>query len=352
MKRSTWYKLFMLALFLKMAGAAWDVSYHFKYLRELTELPHIVNSIGFAMAILLWILAWRSEKPEQRRPLKVIGFGFLVFFAAIPVDDWWHRTYGLDLTTWSPPHFSLYAGTVITILGVLMRITQDHKLGLIALGERRVYHVLTFLFLFECFWFPLVQQEQGVLAYYAFMNGTTIASEEILAFLKDPQSQIYGGIPDWLYGVYGTFVIMFIFNLAKRFDAHAWSSTFIAVSYVAFRFVCDQIFANTEYQTSTVPYYLLVAGPVFDLLTNALKQRSVAPVKVVLLVGLMVAITYATSFIETTVPIIPPLPLWSMAAAAATALLGYLVAIGLFSKVLMRNEEGTLIRPQVTTVGQ
>jgi len=354
MKRSTWYGLFMFALFLKMLGASWDVSYHFKYLRELTELPHIVNSIGFTIAILLWILAWRTEKPQDKRGLKIVGLGYLVFFAAIPIDDWWHRTFGLDLTTWSPPHFSLYAGTVITILGMIIHTALDYERGQITLKMKRIYQLLLFVFLFEAFWFPLVQQEQGVLAYFSFLNGTTIASDEILTALKDPESQIYGGIPDWLYGVYGTFVIMMLFHLAKRFTVHAYSSSIMVAIYVSFRFVMDVIFANTEYQTSTVPFYLLAAGLVFDVLTNLMKKGSLAPLRVLLLAGLIVVITYATSWIPSEVPISPPLPVWSMAAAAATAVLGYLAAILLHGKVLRVKppQEDEILVPHLRSLGQ
>lgn len=37
-------------------------------------------------------------------------------FTGAPFDAWWHQTYGIDLSVWSPPHFHLLLGMVLAAL--------------------------------------------------------------------------------------------------------------------------------------------------------------------------------------------------------------------------------------------
>src|SRR3954466_1353063 len=109
MKRTTLYWLIFISLFFKDAGAAWDASYHFKYLRDINQAPHILNFIGNMLLFGLVFYMWRREPKSHRRPLNVTLSGIILFLAAIPIDDLYHRIHGIDLTTWSPTHFMLYA---------------------------------------------------------------------------------------------------------------------------------------------------------------------------------------------------------------------------------------------------
>jgi hypothetical protein len=327
MTRKRLYSLWILAFGLKAAGAAWDASYHFKYLRELTQQSHIMNFVGNALACLLWWYMWRTEPKDQRRSLKVIGIGFIAFFLAIPVDDWWHRTYGIDLTTWSPPHSTFYLATFVMILGMILQVSQDFQRGLISMKMRQTTQLLLFPFLLENFWFPLVQQEQGVIAYYLFQKGTPIATEEILQFLSDPRSQIYGGIPDWLYGVYGCMIALFVFTLIRKMQLGNFAVTKVAFLYVLFRFIMNTIFHFSTYQESAVPYYLIVSALVFDLI---MKTKAAEWLKVTFVSLVVVLCPYLVGLIQTDYPIHPPLPFDSSAFAFVTALIGYAVAAGLF----------------------
>jgi hypothetical protein len=347
MNRNTLYRLWLLAFGLKAIGASWDASYHFKYLRETTQLPHIVNSIGMALACLLFFSMWRKETTENRRPLKIVLIGILIFFLGIPFDEWYHRTFGIDLTTWSPAHFTLYTGTMIMILGMIFQTSQDYARGLITDRMRQVAHFAFFAFLFEDFWFPLLQQEQGVIAYYLFQVGTPIATEEILQFLSDPKSQIYGGIPDWLYGTYACFASVLIFRLIRSFGIGRFACTRAASLYVLFRLIMDIIYANTAYQTSTLPYFLLAAGLLFDLVCNWMEGGARQTLKVVLLNSSILITVHAVSFMKTDYPIHPPMPTLSIWLSIGSTLLGYWLAVNIYRYVFTNTPEKKMISQPV-----
>ncbi len=48
------YSGWLVAFLLKVLGASWDVSWHFKWLRDDLAPPHLLNSAGTAIAV-----AWR-----------------------------------------------------------------------------------------------------------------------------------------------------------------------------------------------------------------------------------------------------------------------------------------------------
>lgn len=265
MKPRTLYSLWITAFLLKSIGAAWDASFHFKYLRELTQAPHVVNIIGNILAILIFIKMWKEESGRLTKPLKIIALGILVFIFGIFFDDWWHRMFGIDLTTWSLAHFILYIGTALVIVGVLAKSHRDYQRGFISATERKVIQLFLIAFLFEAFWFPLLQQEEGVVAYFLFEQGRPLASKEVLELVKNPTLQVYGGLPLWLYAVWSSFSAILFFRFLKYFSFSNFSATIVASMYVAFRATMNCIFAYFTYPTSTVPYFLILAGITFDL---------------------------------------------------------------------------------------
>src|SRR5205809_7895132 len=118
MYRQRIYALWLLAFALKSIGAAWDASYHFKYFRDLTQLPHIVKTLGLLLLVGLLIYLWRREPHQEHGSLAIVALGIAIFGVAIFGDDAYHRAFGIDLTTWSPAHFALYLGTLVMLLGV------------------------------------------------------------------------------------------------------------------------------------------------------------------------------------------------------------------------------------------
>lgn len=324
MHRNVLYGLWIAAFGIKMIGASWDASYHFKYLRETTELPHIVNTIGLVLAVALWLYGIRQSELAHSKPLKVTGFGFLLFFIAIPVDEAWHRIFGIDLTTWSPSHSVFYIGTALMIVGTMMMAEEDCRDGLITGRLRKLTILALSVAILEDFWFPLLQQEQGVICYYLFQIGKPIASVEVLQFVRDPKSQIYGGIPDWLYGVYGTFSCMFVFRFIRRFGLFRFAATASAAVYVLFRAVTNALYHQFTYPESTVPYFLVLAALAFDLFYLFAADRRWERWDWIVLSPLLAVCVYAVSLWNSAgVPVHPPMPGWSVLMAMLAAAAGY-----------------------------
>ncbi|MCA1029559.1 hypothetical protein LCL95_00775 [Bacillus timonensis] len=319
--------IWIVALLIKCVGASWDASYHFKYLRETTQIAHIVNTIGFLIGLVTFFYMWKTRENWERSAIKVIGLGFLVFLLAIPFDEFWHHMFGLDLTTFSPPHMLLYVGTGIMIIGVFTHIRVSWNHGVVT--ERFfVWSQLILLSLFlENVWFPLLQLEQGVISYYLFEIGKPLASDEILALLVEPQSQIYGGIPMWLYAVYVSFFVMLLFVLVKRLSIHRFSCTYVAGLYVLFRVVMDVIYGSVAYPQSTVPYFLVVMALCFDV---AWQEISSYLGRQVFSCMLTVGILYSVTLVSSTIPFHPPMPIEVIPFVVLAAFVGFSVGDGLW----------------------
>jgi hypothetical protein len=115
------------ALLVALFGLMWDVAYHVDHGRDVTLLnpPHLVILVGLAgiglaaaLAVLLATLAAAPtgvrlgplRVPYAALPLGAMAAGAL---AGFPLDDLWHRTYGIDVTLWSPTHLTMIGGAAL-----------------------------------------------------------------------------------------------------------------------------------------------------------------------------------------------------------------------------------------------
>ena len=106
------------ALAVALLGFVWDVAWHTDLGRDrvLFTVPHTLILVGLAgigfsgvVSIVYATLqpadvAWRIGRvriPAGAAVLLLLSAGALVAF---PLDDWWHATYGIDVTMWSPTH--------------------------------------------------------------------------------------------------------------------------------------------------------------------------------------------------------------------------------------------------------
>jgi hypothetical protein len=109
-------------------GFYWDVAWHADLGRDkdLFTPPHLMILIGlisFGLAALVSVIFATIEKAETgftvfglRVPYGALPMGILSLGATIgfPLDDLWHRTYGIDVTMWSPTHLIMIGGAVLT----------------------------------------------------------------------------------------------------------------------------------------------------------------------------------------------------------------------------------------------
>ncbi|MEH7373755.1 hypothetical protein [Neobacillus drentensis] len=297
-----YYRLWVLAFLLKFIGSAWDASYHFKYLFEEYSIPHIVNTIGFALGAYLLIQEWRRLNYIDRFSRNLITIGYVIFLIGIPLDFTYHIAYGIDLTTWSPTHFIYYIGTAIMIFGVwrgYFLYTRDIQPSWWSL------HTWFAMYLLECLMFPNMQQENGAISYDQYIHGKSIASKEILELISDPASQIFGGIPEWVYPIYTILMVTLLTILIIRYCRNYTIPVMATALYILLRFVGKAIFAAVGYPTSYVPITLLFI-PLCYLLFRKTPR----------LAGLAGSLAYFLALFaihKTGILITPPLVFWELA---------------------------------------
>ncbi|MEJ2003545.1 MAG: hypothetical protein P8X57_00940 [Cyclobacteriaceae bacterium] len=123
-----------------VVGLIWDISWHISIGRDgLLSPPHLAMYFG---AIVSGIFSgyqvlrtsFAGSKSEKARSVKFWGifygslgalfcsWGAIAMLTSAPFDDWWHNTYGLDVTILSPPHTVLLLGMVGIQFGAMVSV--------------------------------------------------------------------------------------------------------------------------------------------------------------------------------------------------------------------------------------
>lgn len=257
-----YYRLWVYAFLLKFIGSAWDASYHFKYLFEEYSIPHIVNTIGFVLGGYLLIKEWWKSEYMDGFSRNLITIGYVLFLIGIPLDFTYHIAYGIDLTTWSPTHFIYYIATAIMIFGVwrgYYLYTRNDQ------PTWKSMHTWFAMFMLEDFLFPNMQQENGAISYDQYIHGKSIASREILDLISDPSSQIFGGIPEWVYPIYSVLMVGLLTAIAIRIFREYSIPIMAAALYILIRLIFKSVFFAVGYPTSYVPITILFIPLIYFL---------------------------------------------------------------------------------------
>ncbi|HKC07286.1 MAG TPA: hypothetical protein VKJ67_10480 [Methylomirabilota bacterium] len=120
-------------------GVQWDIQWHVLIGRDSFWIPpHVMTYAGVALAVVVsfGVLAWETligPEPTPGSPpvLRVLGltgtrgfhlaaWGIALTVLAAPIDDLWHRLFGLDVTLWSPPHLLGIVGAVVNSFACLV----------------------------------------------------------------------------------------------------------------------------------------------------------------------------------------------------------------------------------------
>jgi len=86
--------------------------------------PHLMTYAGVSGAVILsfgvlFFETWRGTGAVRilglsgSRGFHLAAWGMAVTVLAAPIDDLWHRLFGIDVTLWSPPHLMGILGVVI-----------------------------------------------------------------------------------------------------------------------------------------------------------------------------------------------------------------------------------------------
>jgi hypothetical protein len=106
-------------------GVQWDIQWHVLIGRDSFWIPpHLMTYAGVSAVVILSFGVLFLETWQGTGAVRVLGlsgsrgfhlaaWGIAVTILAAPIDDLWHRLFGIDVTLWSPPHLMGILGVVI-----------------------------------------------------------------------------------------------------------------------------------------------------------------------------------------------------------------------------------------------
>lgn len=266
-------RMWIAALAFKLIGSSWDVSWHFKWLRDDFAPPHLINTVGTGIAVGLVLAHTFTGYGVERRSLRIMQVGTGIFVLAGPIDVINHRVNGLDLTAWSPSHLLLYSGTAIMVVGVLRNWYRTYPRNGAFARQWHLGMLALFAFLFEDLYFPTGQQEYGVLEVASWLRGAPSAEPSLLSFaagqlgrpVDDVALQHFAmPIPPWVYPVWVIAVCVPLLAVARMLVGLRWTATVVAAGYVAYRCVIWPLLTVGTFPPSYLPIWLLPTAAAVD----------------------------------------------------------------------------------------
>ena len=298
------YTAWLGAFLLKMLGSSWDVSWHFRWLRDDLAPPHLLNSAGTAVVVALVLFHSYTGYGVDRRALRLMQWGIGMFLLAVPIDIVNHRINGLDITSWSPSHALLYLGTAVMLAGALrgwwLYAAAGRVRDLVSLG--------LWLFFVENTLFPNQHQEYGVLSVRAFDEGRTTAEPQLLDFAASQGAsplEFALPVPSWVHPAWLVCAGLLALLLARKVVGLRWTATTIAATYLAYRAVMGVGLVAIGFPPSVLPLVLLVGAVLVDLaVTRGVPGWAAGP--------LVAAAVYGAGFVQESLGLLPPWNWWSV----------------------------------------
>jgi hypothetical protein len=122
-------------------GVQWDIQWHVLIGRDSFWIPpHLITYAGVTAAVflsfgMLFWDTWRGADGMRvlglsgSRGFQLAAWGMAVTIVAAPIDDLWHRLFGIDVTLWSPPHLMGILGAVINAWACLVIAREVYPEG-------------------------------------------------------------------------------------------------------------------------------------------------------------------------------------------------------------------------------
>jgi hypothetical protein len=297
------YGAWLGAFLLKMLGSSWDVSWHFRWLRDDLAPPHLLNSAGTAVVIGLVVVHSYTGYGVDRRALHLMQWGIGMFLIAVPIDIVNHRINGLDITSWSPSHGLLYLGTAIMLAGAIRGWWLYAAPGRV----RNVVSLGLWLFFVENVLFPNQHQEYGVLSLRDYLDGHTTAEPQLLDFAAaqgQTPTMFMLPVPSWVHPAWLVCAGLLALVVARKVVGLRWTATVIAATYLAYRAVMWLGLVALGFPPSVLPLVLVVGAVLVDLAVTWRVPSWVA--------GLLVTgVVYAGGAAQEALGLLPPWNWWS-----------------------------------------
>ena len=302
------YTAWLVAFLLKLLGSSWDVSWHFRWLRDDLAPPHLLNSAGTAMVVGLVLFHSYTGYGVDRRALRLMQWGIGLFLIAVPIDIVNHRINGLDITSWSPSHALLYLGTAVMLAGAIrswwLYAAPGRIRDLVSLG-------LWLLFV-ENALFPNQHQEYGILSVRAFDAGRTTAEPQLLDFAASQGAsplEFALPVPSWVHPAWLVCAGLLSLLLARKTVGLRWTATIIAAAYLVYRAVAGVALVAVGFPPSVLPVVLLVGALLVDLAVTRRVPGWVAG-------PLAATAVYGAGFVQEFLGFLPP---WNWGSALPVA---------------------------------
>ncbi len=297
------YLAWLGAFLLKMLGSTWDVSWHFRWLRDDLAPPHLLNSAGTAVVVGLVVFHSYTGYGVDKKALRLMQWGIGVFLIAVPIDLINHRINGLDITSWSPSHGLLYLGTAIMLAGAIrawwLYAAPGRVRDLVSLG--------LWLFFVENALFPNQHQEYGILSLRAYLAGNTTAEPQLLDFAAaqgQTPTMFMLPVPSWVHPAWLVCAGLLSLVVARKAVRLRWTATIVVSAYLLYRSVAWLLLVGAGFPPSVLPLVLLVGAVMVDLCVTHRVPAWLAG-------ALTTGIVYAVGFAQESLGLLPPWNWWS-----------------------------------------
>ena len=320
-----------------LLGGYWDVSWHIIIGRDtFWSPPHLVLYAGIiailaacGSAVAQAAAAARGRGPALPGPLVTLPFGLRLppgilvtmvgagmSLASAPIDDTWHRLYGLDVTVWSPPHIMLVAGMVIAPFGALIGLTLETNRRLPA-RLRRLWHDTGQLW-------RMPSSELAAIAAGGVMMATALAVLAEYDFDLPIYQLVYHPI---ILSALSAFILV----AAARASGRIGAATLAALAYTAMRLAIHAELVLLDGIRPQIPL-VLAAAPIIDLVLVGLPLRPLwlrAALAGAGFAGALVAVQLpylqARGWVQWEPEMLAVAAPWMLGLSAAGAALGWLV---------------------------
>lgn len=246
------------------ASTQWDLAEHFKgAVDRFWYPPHFGIYFGLLVAALIplagLIILLRApglpfDKLRANPALVLVIVANGSSFMGAPFDAWWHTTFGIDLTVWSPPHLHLLLSMVLAVLSCAVYFLDDRPAGA----------AVTL--------FPGVDRRVVVLLFtltMALLIGALFFTEyEIGAQSRDVRARAL-----WTYPVTWSFFALFVLSLLTSSTRLIGMATVVTLCYLVVRWIVLGLDRAVLDFRGFQAYPLVIPALAFDLVLAYLSVR-------------------------------------------------------------------------------